>query len=196
MNPFPRSAGPGSGGEGRFESRLLPLFKHRTEEVVTCFPGPARRWSTAHPVPARPTAPDLLLASPAPVSARPCDGEEKRAVSKGLDVMSQALVECEETACGQIEHAFERANPDVATDGVDGDASLRLMPRNTGVRFEYDQDNAEVVVLHERLDVLATRRLEFAVELLELSREIEFQKGGGHGLRVRSPVLTVFVTGV
>lgn len=108
--------------------------------------------------------------------------------------MSQAQVECEKAACGQIERPLERSDPDVATDGVDGDSSLRLMSRNTRVRFECDQDDAEVVVLHERLGVLATRRLGFAVELLELSREIEFQKGSGHWLRVRSPVLTVFVT--
>lgn len=110
--------------------------------------------------------------------------------------MSQALVEREKTACAQIERAFERSHPDVAADGVDGDASLRLMSRNTGVRFECDQHDAEVVVLHERFGVLAIRRLGFAVELLELSREIEFQEGGGHGLRVRSPVLTIFVTRV
>jgi hypothetical protein len=136
------------------------------------------------------------LAGAGPASARPGDGEEQCAVFKGFDVVRQALVEGEKIACAQIERPLESSHPDVATESVDGDSSFRLMSRNTRVRSEGDQDDTEVVVLHQRLGVLATRRRGFAVELLELSREIEFQEGGGHGWRVRSPVLTVFVTSV
>jgi hypothetical protein len=64
------------------------------------------------------------------------------------------------------------------------------------VRLECSQDDPKVVVLRERLGVLATRRLGLTMKLLELPPEIEFQKGRGHRLRVRSPVLTVFVMGV
>jgi hypothetical protein len=158
--------------------------------------GQARRPFTASPVPPRPTDPDFLLASPVPVSARPRDGEEKYAVFKGLEVVRQALVECEQTARAQIERPSERPQPDVAPNSVDRDSSLCSMSRNPRVRLECGQDHPKVVVLHKRLGVLATRRLGLTVELLELPRQIEFQKGSGHRLRVRSPGLTVLVMSI
>src|SRR5437867_3250844 len=105
-------------------------------------------------------------------------------------------VEGEKIDCAQIERPLERSHPDVATESVDGDSSVRQMSGNTRLRSEGDQDDTEVVVLHERLGVLATRRRGFVVELLEFSREIELQERAGHGWRVRSAVLTVFVMSV
>jgi hypothetical protein len=105
--------------------------------------------------------------------------------------MSHALVEYEETAGTQIERSFERAQPNVAPNGLDGDSPLRVMSWNPRVRLERDQDDTEVVVFDERLGVLPTRRLRLAVQLLELSREIKLQKRSRHWLRVRSPVLAI-----
>jgi hypothetical protein len=103
------------------------------------------------------------------------------------------VVKCEKTAGGQIERPSERPHSDATANGVDGNSPLRLVPRNPGVCLEGGQDDAKVVVLHEGLGVLAADRLRFAVELLQLSREIEFQEGSGHRLRVRPPVLTLVV---
>lgn len=105
--------------------------------------------------------------------------------------MSHALVECEETAGGKIERPLERAQPNVAPDGLHGDSPLRVVPRNPRVHLERDQDDAEIVVFDERLGVLTIRRLRLAVQLLELSREIKLQKRSRHWLRVRSPALAI-----
>ena len=137
--------------------------------------------------------PGVLLVSPVPVSPRPCDREEKCAVLEGFDVVRHAVVKCEKAAGGQIERPSERPHPDAAANGMDGDSPLRLVSRNPGVRLECGQDDAKVVVLHEGLGVLAAGRLRFAVELLQLSREVEFQEGSGHRLRVRPPVRTLVV---
>jgi hypothetical protein len=107
--------------------------------------------------------------------------------------MRQAPVEREQTPGGQIERPSERSHTDVASNGLDRDSSFGPMSRNARMRLERGQDNAEVIVLHERLGVLAARRLEFTLELFELSREIELQKGSGHRLRVRSPAWTMIV---
>jgi hypothetical protein len=127
------------------------------------------------------------------VSARPRDSEEKRAVFKGFDVMSQAPIQREKIACEKIKRPAQRSQPYVAAKSVNRDSPLRLMPRNSRVGFDGREDDTEVFVLHKRLGLLTTRPVGFAVELLELSREIEFQKRTGHRRRVRSPMAAAFM---
>ncbi len=109
--------------------------------------------------------------------------------------MSETLIEREQAAGEQIERASERPDPDAAAEGVNRDSPFRLVLSGTGLRPERDEDDAEVVVLHERLGVLTARGLRLAVKLVELSREIELQERGGHRLRVRPPVLAFLVSG-
>jgi hypothetical protein len=67
---------------------------------------------------------------------------------------------------------------DVTDNGLDGDPTLRLMPRQARSRFERGENDAKVVVLHERPGVLAGSPFGFAVELFEFSLQIKLQKWG------------------
>ena len=60
--------------------------------------------------------------------AGPCDGQQKRALFKGLHVMRDALIQCKQTAGEEIERPALGPHLDVADNGLDGDPTLRLMP--------------------------------------------------------------------
>jgi hypothetical protein len=62
-------------------------------------------------------------------------------------------------------------------------------------RRERDKDDAKVVVLCQRLGVLAVLPLRLPVKLLQFPREIEFQKGSSRRRRVWSSVLVVVLVG-
>jgi hypothetical protein len=70
------------------------------------------------------------------------------------------------------------------------------MPRQARSRFERGENDAKVVVLHERPGVLAGAPSGFAVELFEFSLQIKLQKGSSHRRRVWPPMLTVAVRGI
>ena len=107
--------------------------------------------------------------------------------------MRHGLVECENTAGGQVERSPDRSDPDATTDRVNRDSPLRSVLGNTRMCGECDEDDAEIVVLHEGLGVVASRRLGLAVKLIELSHQIEFEKRSGHRLRMRSSLSIVRV---
>src|ERR1051326_245082 len=61
------------------------------------------------------------------------------------------------------------------------------------MRLERGQDDSKVLVLDKCLRVLAAAPPGLAMELLQLPFQIEFEIRGRHRLRVRSPVLCVFI---
>ena len=61
------------------------------------------------------------------------------------------------------------------------------------MRFKRRQDDAEVVVLHERSGVLAFLPLRFTLQLLDFSVKVEFEKRSSHRRLVWSSMLRVLV---
>ena len=69
--------------------------------------------------------------------------------------MRQVLVQCEQRACGQIERPAFGSHEDMAGDGLDRDPTFCLVLRKPRTRLERGEDDTEVVILDERLGVLA-----------------------------------------
>ena len=137
----------------------------------------------------------VLLEGLVPVLPWPCNGEEHRAVLESFDVVRSAAVKNKKTAQGQVKCPAERPHSDVTLNCLDRDSSLRSMFWNSGVRRERDEDNAEIVVLHERLGALPAGEA-LAVKLLEFAREVKFEERCCHRLGVRPPVRNLVAMGV
>ena len=69
--------------------------------------------------------------------------------------MLDAAIECDEPARGQIERAPQRPHLYVAADQEDRQATLRAMTSNAAVRLERGENDAKIVVLRQRLRILA-----------------------------------------
>src|SRR5579864_1875968 len=121
--------------------------------------------------------------------ARPDDGQQKRTVVEGLEVMGFALIECDQTPGPKVERAPSGIQAKMTREHVDRDASVRLVLRNADTRSQRRQDDTEVVVLDQGPGVSAGLPSALEVQAVDLGRQIEFEEWTGHRRRVRSPVL-------
>jgi hypothetical protein len=126
----------------------------------------------------------------------PCDRQKKGAVFKGLDVVRDVAIQGEKASRRKIERTTRRAHLNVASETVDAKPAVGLMLRDPCARFERGQDDAKIVVLHERPGVLTALPLRLTLELLDFSVEVEFEERGSHRLLVRSAVLRMLVQAI
>src|SRR5690349_11461145 len=88
------------------------------------------------------------------VPAGPRNCEQERAVFERLQFMRRSMVQGEETSRAEVERSPRCAHSDMAGKRLNRDPAFCFVFGNTHFCLEHCEDDAQVVVLHERPGVL------------------------------------------
>src|SRR6185437_13464483 len=87
---------------------------------------------------------------------RPSDGQQKSAVLQSLHVMRDRAIERQEMSRGQLKNLVLDVHLNVARQHLYGDSAGRFVLVKKRIRFQYCQDDSEILILLKRLGVSPT----------------------------------------